>query len=83
MLATDTAKQTAHRIRTECEGMLCDNSRHGCRNFATYAIIPAGDPDMVDLACDAHHIENEDGFHIALQPLSPDVAALHRMLNIR
>ena len=83
---TDTAianinarKQLAHEVKTDCEGMLCDTDV--CDTFATYAIVPEGETIAEDVVCDRHHNTEADGFHVAIEPLSSDVAALHAMLG--
>ena len=83
---TDTAianledrKRLAYEVKTDCEGMLCDTN--GCDRFATYAVVPEGENIAHDIVCDRHHIIDADGFHVAIEPLSADVAALHAMLG--
>jgi hypothetical protein len=45
----------------------CDNAFVFCENPATWAVIPDDDPDMVEYACDAHHVAGQDGTHVHLQ----------------
>ena len=72
-------KRLAYEVKTDCEGMLCDTD--GCDTFATYAVVPDGETIAEDVVCDRHHDTDANGFHVAIEPLSPDVAALHALLR--
>ena len=83
---TDTAianlnaqRALAYEVKRDCEGMLCDTD--GCDTFATFAVVPDGDTIAEDVVCDRHHDTDADGFHVAIEPLSADVAALHALLR--
>ena len=81
-------KQLGHLVREWAEGMTCDLGPC-CTRFAAFAVVTdadAGPDDLgsvpIDVLCDRHHVEDQPGFHVRLDPIDADLAALRARLGI-